>query len=315
MGIGVALCNVLLPSLVKASFPTQVGLMTSVYTTAMCVFAALGSGLSYPFDRGLHLGWNRALLIWVILTVLTIGLWIPFLFKQHQPSASTTGNADVVGAHSSSVEANRSPIGSKSTTKKKRTVWTSPLAWQVTCFMGFQSFLFYASIAWLPAILETHHMSTNTAGWMLSVMQFVGLPAAFATPLLAAKMKNQIGLVIIACVFYLISTLGFLWGNQSWQILLSIVLVGLGQGMSISVALAFLGLRTANAHEAAQLSGMSQSVGYLLAAVGPVLIGYQFDWTHSWQPSLWTMFVVGLMMLVAGMGAGRSVLIHSHENH
>ncbi|HHY21312.1 MAG TPA: MFS transporter, partial [Bacilli bacterium] len=67
VGIGIALLNVLLPSIVKTTFPTKVGIMTSAYSTSMSVFAALGSGLSIPLATGIGLGWEKALLSWLLL--------------------------------------------------------------------------------------------------------------------------------------------------------------------------------------------------------------------------------------------------------
>ena len=68
-------------------------------------------------------------------------------------------------------------------------MWRTPLAWQIAIFMGFQSFLFYVTISWLPEILHSHGISMETAGWMLSFTQLVGLPASFFIPVLAGRVS------------------------------------------------------------------------------------------------------------------------------
>ncbi len=83
LGIGIALGNVLIPSIIKLKFPSKVGLVTSVYTSSMIIFAALGAGVSLPLAKGLNLGWRHALAIWLLLTFTTFIIWIPpgFLAK------------------------------------------------------------------------------------------------------------------------------------------------------------------------------------------------------------------------------------------
>jgi MFS transporter, CP family, cyanate transporter len=50
---------------------------------------------------------------------------------------------------------------------------------------------------------------------------------------------------------------------------------------SFLLGLAFLGLRSKNARQAAELSGMTQAIGYILTAVGPIFIGSLYDLTHT----------------------------------
>ncbi|MCM3569464.1 MFS transporter [Neobacillus mesonae] len=283
VGIGIAIGNVLLPGIVKSKFPDKVGILTSIYTTSMNAFAALGSGISIPLAQGLGLGWQKALAFWGILTLITIFIWVPQLRgKMSKRTASQ-------GGHSSF-----------------KALWSSSIAWQVTFFMGLQSFSFYSTIAWIPEIVESSGMSLSAAGWMLSLMQIVGLPATFFAPVLAGRFQNQKGLVLVIGACYLTGTLGLIAASAYWMIVLSIVFIGVAQGASISLALTMIGLRTTSAKQAADLSGMSQSIGYLLAAIGPSLIGFLFDQTHSWIIPLVILCVVVVLMTIAGVGAARN---------
>src|SRR5690625_1900395 len=85
VGLGIAICNVLLPAVIKDKFPAKVGLMTSVYSTAMGVFAATASGISVPISSGLGWGWQAALFVWATPAVIGIIIWI-YLVKK--PDAS-----------------------------------------------------------------------------------------------------------------------------------------------------------------------------------------------------------------------------------
>ncbi|YCA46211.1 MFS transporter (plasmid) [Bacillus sp. JZ8] len=282
VGVGIAIGNVLLPSIVKQKFPDRVGLMTSTYSTSMNVFAAFASGISIPLAQGLHLGWQKSLLSWSVLALIASFIWFPQLRQ------------NVTVNHV------------KKHTTSKASLWRSAIAWQVTLFMGLQSFIFYSTVAWIPEIVHSHGMSMESSGWMLSIMQFVSLPTTFLTPILAGRLKNQVSIIIGIGVIYLLGIVGLLAGQSHALLMVSIVFIGLSQGAAISLALALIGLRSENAVQAAELSGMAQSIGYLWAAIGPILIGSLLDLTHSWTPSILVLVVIVIAMTVAGIGAGRN---------
>lgn len=158
-------------------------------------------------------------------------------------------------------------------------LWRSTLAWQVTMFMGLQSMVFYVIIAWLPEILKQQGISADQSGLLLSVMQLALLPFTFIAPVIASRMRSQRLLVTLTFGLMLAGTLGLLYGSLG-IIILWIIILGIGGGFAFGLAMMFFGLRTENANQAAELSGMAQSVGYLLAAIGPTLFGYLHNITQ-----------------------------------
>jgi len=282
VGAGIAVCNVLLPALIKDKFPQRVGLMTSLYSTAMVISAALASGVSIPLAQGLNLGWQRALAFWAILAVLAAVIWLPQLGYQKNPSKQQRAES----LHSKLLR--------------------SPLAWQVTLFMGLQSFSFYVTIAWLPEILRSYGISASLAGWMLALIQFISIPATFIAPILAERSFDQRKIVAVIGALCLIGTSGLIFSRATIPLTISIILLGLGQGASVSLAFTLFVLRTSNTQQAAELSGMAQSIGYLLAAIGPIIIGFLYDQTHSWVVPLILLSIISVLMTIAGLGAGRN---------
>lgn len=282
VGLGIALCNVLLPGLIKEKFPNKIGMMTAVYTTCMSIFAATASGMSIPLANGLDLGWQQALVSWSALAGIAIIVWL-YLVKGQNPSSKQNLFEPSAGR-----------------------LLKSPMAWQVTLFMGLQSFLFYVTISWLPEILHSNGFSIATGGWLLSFMQFISLPATFLTPILAGRLKNQQIIVAIITLFALVGYSGLLFGGPLGIMIIWITLIGFALGSSISLALALLGLRASNSRQAAELSGMAQSFGYLLASLGPIIIGLIYDIMNSWTPSIITILLVTLFLLLFGLGASRN---------
>lgn len=291
IGLGIAICNVLLPGVIKEKFPAKVALMTSLYSTAMGVFAATASGLSIPLARGAEWGWQLALLFWTIPAVIGIIIWV-YISKKDKSDQS---------------------VEMKYVQPSDNRMWRSPLAWQVACFMGLQSFMFYVTVSWLPEILHDYGVSMETAGWMLSFTQFVGLPASFFVPVIASKFKSQSLIVVTLTLFAISGYTGLLLGNSYAVMIASIVSIGIALSGSFSLALAFLGMRARSARQAAELSGMAQSLGYTLAAIGPMFIGFLFDITHAWSVPLMTLMGVAVLVAIFGYGAGRNKYVLENE--
>jgi CP family cyanate transporter-like MFS transporter len=286
MGAAIAISNVLIPSLIKRDFQRHVGLMTAIYSTLVSASGAIADGVSIPLAENAGLGWRGSLAFWALPALLTALLWLPLLRGRPRQSAATA-------------QASR---------QITRGVWLSPLAWQVTLFMGLQSLTFYATIAWFPTLFENHGLSPADAGWLLSLLQLSGVVGSFVAPQLAGRMRSQRLLVAASILLALISYAGILSGSFE-LIVLWCLLLGLAQGAYLSLALLFFILRTPDARSAAELSGMAQSIGYLLAATGPLLIGWLHDISRGWTIPLLALAVIVFVLLGVGLGAARDAVV------
>src|ERR671917_1537329 len=79
LGAAIVAGNVLLPSLIKREFPEHAGLMTSVYSTALAISAALAAGVSVPIMDLTGIGWRGSLALWALPALLGAVAWIPQL--------------------------------------------------------------------------------------------------------------------------------------------------------------------------------------------------------------------------------------------
>jgi len=283
IGIAISFGNVLIPGLLKLKFPFHVGLLMAFFTMSMNLTAGLGAGISYPVAHS-SLGWQGALAVALVLVALTILIWIPQLkFNKSEPNGKTT--------------------------KERTPLWKSPVTWAVAGAMGFQSLLFYTTAAWIPEIFIAQGLAADRAGWMFSIMQFSQVPMALAVPIIASKMTSQRPLVLMFTAFYLIGFIGLVmeWTNLA---ILWMVLLGLAGGASFSLAMMFFTLRTRTAFEAADLSGFAQSLGYLLAAIGPILFGYLHDLFGGWNTAGWLFVVVVLILFLCSFRASKNEYIN-----
>lgn len=285
IGLGIAICNVLLPGVIKEKFPAKVAIMTSVYTTSMSIFATSASGLSIPLAEELNLGWQLALLVWAIPAVIGLIIWL-IIYKNNRKN---TFDKQLKFFES----------------KKGSGIWKSNLAWKVALFMGLQSLIFYVTISWLPELLMDEGMRKATAGYMLSYFQLLGIPISFIIPMIAVKMKSQRALVLAINLLYIIGISTLLLKPTFAFIIFAITLIGIASSANFALSLSFLAIRAKGAKDAAELSGMAQSIGYLLAAIGPIIIGYVYDITQTWTISLIILIGITFVIIYVGMGAGQ----------
>lgn len=285
IGLGIAIGNVLIPSIIKLKFPREIGRMTSIYTTSLVVSAAVGAGISIPLATGLNLGWRNALAVWGLLALVSILIWIPQLKEQKE-------------------DGDTSPSIKKEKIESSSSIWKSSLAWSVTLFMGVQSLVFFSLVAWLPTIIRSKGLSLSFAGNMALLYQLIGIPATLIYPILAGRYKDQKNLSTINAAIYLVGFLILFFSQSGAGLALSTVFLGLGMGGSISLSIAFISMRAPNSQRAAELSGMSQSTGYLLAAVGPILLGYIFDRSRNWTMPILILIISIFILFLLGLKAG-----------
>ena len=288
LGSGIAVCNVLVPALVKRDFPGEVPLMTGAYTATLSLSAALASGLALPIATGG--GWRLGIGVWGLVGVLALVAWLPRL-RRHARDVAVPLPLASPGAG-----------GGTGTS-----VWRSPLAWQVTAFMGTQAIFFYLMVTWLPSIEVARGVSPVRAGWDLFLFQATGIVGGLLVSFAMRGRRDHrlagvgvsVGMALSMLGLLLLPGLDALW----------LVIAGLSSGASLVVALTFVAERSRSPVDAAQLSGVVQSVGYLLGIIGPIGAGALFQATGSWASTLVAVIVVNLVQLVVSLFAGRDAYV------
>ncbi|WP_331445132.1 MFS transporter [Streptomyces xanthochromogenes] len=288
VGTAIALLNVLMPGLIKRDFPDRAASMTSVYTGAMIAGATLVAASSVPLEKAFGGSWEASLAVWSLLAVLAAVTWLP----QVLIARGRTG-------HEVRMASARPGTGTAG-----KSVWRSALAWQVTLFMGLQSLWSYVLIAWMPTIFTDHGMSRSTAGVIFAFNNLIQVAGAFAVPLLAGRMRSQRPLIVLVTSLVAAGYAGLMIAPVSGAWLWAGVL-GIGQGGAVGLALTMIVLRSGDAQTAARLSGMAQTVGYLLAAVGPLAAGAVHQATGGWTIPIALVLGVCAAALAVGLFAAR----------
>lgn len=140
-------------------------------------------------------------------------------------------------------------------------------------------------------------------------MQLFIVPLNFIIAIVAGRRKDQRSLVITGSLLFMLGLIGLMFFDNLWINCLAVSAIGAGGGYSFSLSMIFFSVRTKNAHDAGRISGMAQSIGYLLAATGPFLFGFLHDMTGSWLSSLVFLFIVTIAFLLTGLQAGKDQTI------
>lgn len=277
---GIAVSNVLIPVVVKDSFPGKVGLITGVYTAALAAGAAVGAALTPALESVLG-SWRGAVGAWAALSLAALLVWL----AGARHGVVTKGQAARPQA-------------------PRRSLFRNPLAWVITVFFGLQSLLAYTVMGWLPQILGDAGVDRTTAGLLLAITMVLGVPVSLMVPPLAARWAGQSGLVVVLGAFSVAGVLGLALAPLAAPGLWA-VLIGVGMGGMFPLALVIISLRTASSADTASLSGMAQSVGYLISATGPFAFGVLRGATGTWTVSMLALTAILVLLTTLGALAGR----------
>ena len=271
---GIAVCNVLVPAVVKESFPNRLGLITGFYSSSMAAGSAIAAAATPPLVTAAG-GWRPALAAWAIPAALALAVWL--IGARKDTTIVTDGRVQPV----------------------RRNLLRVPMAWVFTLLFAVQSTYAYVIMGWLPEILRDAGIGRDAAGVLLGITMVVAVPLNLFVPAIAARMRSQSGVMIGITVLPVLGVLGLILAPGLAPLLWALLL---GAGMSIfPVVLTMMALRTRTSAETTQLSGMSQGFGYLIAASGPFLAGLVYGWLGSWTVPL--ILVLGILAAQATLGA------------
>jgi MFS transporter, CP family, cyanate transporter len=278
-GLAIGTMNVLLPGIVKRDFPQRIGAVTGFYTMVLCVGAAGASALSPQVERLFGTAWPTALAIWGLLALVALPAWAPMRARFHSAPRAAAGNAG--------------------------NLWRNPLAWQITIFLALISSLAYSVFGWGAKILQDRGMDVPSSGLMLGLSILLQAVGAQVAPLIASTRGDLRFSAVLMMALGLAGLLGYLFAPLHLMWLCSVVL-GLGQGGAFAISLTMIAQRSGNPETAARLSGMTQSVGYVMGALaGPFAVGLVHDHFGGWGPVGGLFIAISIAGAIFALGAGR----------
>ncbi|HGR5098134.1 TPA: CynX/NimT family MFS transporter [Streptococcus pneumoniae] len=275
VGASVAVINVLLPSLIQANQPKKIGFLTTLYVTSMGIATALASYLAVPITQASS--WKGLILLLTLLCLATFLVWLPNHRYNHRLAPQTKQKSQIK-------------------------VMRNKQVWAIIIFSGFQSLIFYTVMTWLPTRSIHAGLSSHEAGLLTSILSLISIPFSMTIPSLTTSLSTrnrQLMLTLVSLAGVVgISMLFFPINNFIYWLAIHL-LIGTATSALFPYLMVNFSLKTSAPEKTAQLSGLSQTGGYILAAFGPTLFGYSFDLFHSWVPSVAALLLIDILMTVA----------------
>ena len=275
VGASIAIFNVLLPSMIQANQPQKISLLTTLYVTAMGVSTAIASYLSVPITQASS--WKGLILVLSFLCLVTLLVWLPNHRHNHH-------------------------LENQKEKQVKENILKSKDVWAIIIFGGLQSLLFYTSMTWLPTIAISAGLSNKDAALLASIFSLISIPFSMTVPSLTTRLSDghrRIMLTIISIAGMTGIAMLLYPSNNFLYWLVAHLLIGTACSALFPYLMVCFSLKTSSPEKTAQLSGLAQTGGYILAAFGPTLFGYSFDLFQSWIPAVLALLAVDIIMTVS----------------
>lgn len=290
LSLAIGFANTLVAPIIKQHTPGNIALVTSMFSLTMSVMAGLVSGLVYPLSE--RVGWQWALGGWASLGIAALVAWVILRLK--------------LGS------SNKMPVATLTedeAAQEAASIWKSPLAWQLAVFMGLQSLLFYTIAAFLPSIWISKGLSEVAAGSMASVFQFMAPIAIIGMTWLISKRGVKLQTVAIgATVLNVIGLLGVSY-LPSLMPMMWTAIMGLGCAAIFTLCIMLFSLRTYTPNQASKLSGMAQTIAYLVAFAGPFGAGWLYELSGNWDGPLLFILILTIINVIIAWLASRPIMI------
>ncbi|MCR8658643.1 MFS transporter [Paenibacillus endoradicis] len=281
-GIGISLAGPLLSACIKKYFPKNPGLV-SVYSVSLTVGAAIASALSIPIYNRNHQSLTLTLSCWAIIGVVALLIWIRLI-----------GNTEkTVGS-----------VNSKLPIRNKRAIL-------LTLFFGCMASMFYSMTAWISPIAQSFGYSKASSALLLTVFTIVQIPISIIVPGLVSRFGKRRFFLVICSLFEFVGVVMLL---LHLPMMPAIICLGIGAGGLFPLALMLPIVETKTAQEAGAWSAMSQCGGYIIGAMGPLLIGVIYDNSGSFTPALIVMLVIIVLMIGVQLLISNGAAVVKHAN-
>ena len=278
VGASIAIFNVLLPSMIQANQPQKISFLTTLYVTSMGISTAIASYLSVPITQASS--WKGLILVLSFLCLVTLLVWLPNHRHNHYLEIQKIQKEK----------------------KVKENILKSKDVWAIIVFGGLQSLLFYTSMTWLPTMAVSAGLSNSDAALLASIFSLISIPFSMTVPSLTTRLSDGHRRIMLAIISFSgmtgIAMLLYPTNNFLYWLVVHL-LIGTACSALFPYLMVGFSLKTSSPEKTAQLSGLAQTGGYILAAFGPALFGYSFDLFQSWIPAVLALLAIDIIMTIS----------------
>ncbi|WP_176057282.1 MFS transporter [Paraburkholderia sp. BCC1876] len=321
-GVGVAAVQALLPAVMKQRFHARVPLAMGVFSASIMGGGGLGARLS-PWVSNALGSWHAGLAVWALPAVVALACWLGLnRWRSGVSSGVGVGSGSGVGSGAASAVPSNSPStapsphghssgsstrhSNRSSTQPAPThpyasttqspLWRKRRAWTLGLFFGIVNGGYTSLVAWLPAFYQQRGVSVTDSGSLLAGMTVFQAAAALLLPLAAASFRDRRPWLVLGLSAQLVGLLGLIAcpDTAAW---LWVGVAGAGLGGTFSLTLVTAMDHSADHRVAGKLVAFTQGVGFVVAAIAPMLAGMVRSWTGSFGAA-WVMLAACVVAMI-----------------
>lgn len=277
-GAGVAAIQALLPAVMKRLFARRVPLAMGLFSASIMGGGGLGASLS-PWVARAGASWHAGLAVWALPALVALAVW-GALNRRAGSRAATAGTSGSAAAATAHVP-----------------LWRKRRAWALGLHFGLVNGGYTSLVAWLPAYYQQHGASVATSGSLLAAMTVFQAASALLLPIAAATFTDRRPWLVAGLCAQWIGVVGLAVRPEAAP-LLWVAAAGAGLGGTFSVTLVTALDHCADHRVAARLVAFVQGVGFVIAALAPIVAGRVRDLTGSFTAA-WIMLAVSISAMIA----------------
>lgn len=285
-GAGVAAIQALLPAVMKQRFHARVPLAMGVFSASIMGGGGLGASLSPWVSRATQ-SWHAALAVWAVpACIALVGWWVMNRRASHGP-LRTESHTTAQQAAPASSPMRAAPLK----------LWTNRRAWTLGLYFGIVNGGYTSLVAWLPAFYQQRGVSVAASGSLLAGMTVFQAAAALLLPLAAASFHDRRPWLMLGLSAQWFGLLGLIvWPDSAPLLWIGVAGAGLGGTFSLSLVTAMD--HAADHRVAGRLVAFTQGVGFIVAAIAPVVAGLVRGWSGGFGAA-WIMLAVCVAAMMA----------------
>lgn len=302
LSLGITIAQTAVPVLARRWFPRHIGMVAALFSDGLIIGEAVGAGITVPI-MGQFLGndaWAETFVVWTIPIVIVLVLW--FLFAPPEYIHPETP----VSASHSSIDLDDVQMGDGRVVQggeRDKSVPTVPKKARVNALhlgilLGGGSLIYFNMNSWIAVYNQATHQAGMTS-LALGVLNVAQLPVSLGVTFFAQWLAGRRSPFIIAGIICGIAITGWVFtpaALEPWWA----ALLGGSSALVFTLGIALPPL-LASQNEVARLTGITLSLNYCVAFIGPLLGGQLWDRLHIPALAFFPVLLASISLIVLSL--------------
>ena len=316
LSLGITIAQTAVPVLARRWFPRHIGMVAALFSDGLIIGEAVGAAITVPI-MGQFLGndaWAETFVIWTIPIVIVLVLWFIFAPPEHiHPETPATVGTDLsrpLRPHADlqpTMNADDVQIGDSTRVVggggRDKSVPTEPKKARVNALhlgilLGGGSLIYFNMNSWIAVYNTATHQAGMTS-LALGVLNVAQLPVSLGVTFFAQWLAGRRAPFIVSGIICGIAITGWVLTPAALEPWWAAMLGG-SSALVFTLGIALPPL-LAGQNEVARLTGITLSLNYCVAFVGPLLGGQLWDRLHIPALAFFPVLLASVSLIVLSL--------------